>query len=160
MSAEQSSFQDRIDRIKKNAEETASKAPRPRTESVWQRLGYPASFVGAFFLGAFTVFLTRYIQYHTMGVPEGGQLDTQEIISIILASSAGFFVSFFLKDRQKEFASSVTMGVLLTTFTYHNLVWKYPEVFEQVYGEDWVEFVEKLTEPSSLYLFGYVVKLS
>ncbi|WP_170764850.1 hypothetical protein [Ruegeria lacuscaerulensis] len=159
MGTEQSSFQDRIERIRKNAEETSSKAPPPRTDSIWQRLGYPASFVGAFVLGVFAVFLTRYIQYHTVGVPEGGQLDAQEIINIGLASGAGFFVSFFLRDRQKEFASSVTMGVLVTTFTYHNLVWKYPDFFEVVYGEDWVEFVEKLTEPSSLYLFGNIVKL-
>ncbi len=159
MGTEQSSFQDRVERIKKNAQETASNTPPPKTESVWQRLGYPASFIGAFFLGVIAVFLTRFIQYHMVGVPGSGQLDAQEIINIGLASSAGFFVSFFLKDRQKEFASCVTAGVLFTTFTYHNLVWEYPEVFEQVYGEDWVEFIEKLTEPSSLYLFGNSVKL-
>lgn len=160
MAAEQSSFQDRIERIEKKAKETARKSPPPRVESIWQRLGYPASFVGAFFLGVFAAFLIRYIQYHLVGVPGSGQLGVQEIIGIGLASCAGFFVSFFLKDRQKEFASCVTAGVLLTTFTYHNLVWEYPDVFERIYGKDWVEFVEKLTEPSSLYVFGNVIKLS
>lgn len=160
MSQEQKSFQDRIAGINQRVEQAAEKAPPPRTESIWQRLAYPGAFVGAFLLGVFAVFLTRYIQSQMMGVPEGGQPGIQDIIGVAMASMAGFVISLFLKDKQKEFASASTFGVLLTTFTYHNLVWKYPEAFERIYGPDWVEFVQGITEPSSLYMFGNVILLS
>ncbi len=71
MSSEQKSFQDRVSQLKQRAEEAAKNAPPPRTESFWQRLGYPASFVGAFFLGVFAVFLTRYIQIQMVGMASG-----------------------------------------------------------------------------------------
>ena len=160
MSTEQKSFQDRVARINQRAEEAASKAPPPRTDSIWKRLGYPASFLGAFLLGVLVVFLTRYIQLQMAGVPDPRQINTQDFVGIGLASMAGIVISLFLKDKQKEFASASTVGVLLTTFTFHNLVWKYPEFFERIYSEDWVEFIQKLTEPSSLYVFGIVIGLS
>ncbi|MGI9370360.1 MAG: hypothetical protein ACR2O2_16135 [Ruegeria sp.] len=142
------------------AEEAANNRPPPRTESLWQRLSYPVSFVGVFFLGVFAVFLTRYIQSQLVGVPDSGEASFQEIIGLGCASAAASIISLFLKDRQKEFASVSTIGVFLTTFTYHNLVWEYPDAFEQVYGPDWVEFTQERTEPSSLFLFGNVIKLT
>ncbi len=160
MSSEQKSFQDRVSQLKQRAEEAAKNAPPPRTESFWQRLGYPASFVGAFFLGVFAVFLTRYIQSQMVGIPESGNVGFQEYIGMAFASGAAFVISLFLKDKQKEFASVSTVGVFLTTFTYHNLVWEYPDTFELIYGPDWVEFTQEQTEPSSLYMFGNVIKLT
>ncbi|CUK05741.1 hypothetical protein RUE5091_02759 [Ruegeria denitrificans] len=66
----------------------------------------------------------------------------------------------FFKGKQKEFASACTLGVLLTTFTYHNAIWAYPDSFERIYGPDWVEFVQGITKPSSIYLFGNSIEFS
>ncbi|RBW63448.1 hypothetical protein [Ruegeria sp. A3M17] len=160
MSTEQKSFEDRIAQINKRTKETASKNPKPKTDNVWKRLAYPAAFVGAFMLGSMVVFLTRFIQFQMVGVPEVGKVNTQDFIGIAMASLAGMVISMFLRDKQKEFASASTVGVLLTTFTFHNLVWAYPTHFEQMYSEDWVEFMQKITEPSSLYVFGITIGLS
>lgn len=160
MQKEQKSFQDRVTSINQRAEVAASKAPPARTDSIWVRLSYPGSFIGAFFLGAIAVFLTRYFQSQLVSVPADGQPGAQDIVGIGLASMAGLFVSMLFKGKQKEFASACTLGVLLTTFTYHNAVWAYPEPFEQVYGQDWVEFVQSITKPSSIYFFGNTIELS
>ncbi|WP_170560926.1 hypothetical protein [Ruegeria atlantica] len=160
MSTEHKSFEDRIAQINKRTEETASQRPKPKTESVWKRLAYPGAFVGAFALGSVVVFLTRFIQFQMVGVPEAGNVNAQDFIGIAMASLAGMVISMFLRDKQKEFASASTVGVLLTTFTFHNLVWAYPVHFEQMYSEDWVEFMQKITEPSSLYVFGITIGLS
>ncbi len=95
-----------------------------------------------------------------VGVPQPGQANVQDAIGLCLASLAGIVISTFLREWQKEIASASTLGVFLTTFTYHNLVWQFPEVFEQVYGPDWVEFIQDLTEPSSLFMFVNTIKLS
>ncbi|WP_420587038.1 hypothetical protein [Ruegeria sp.] len=160
MNSDQNSFQDRVARIQSRADEAAQNAPRLKKESIWRRLGYPLAFFGAFALGVIAVFITRYIQVQMVGVPGAGEFGVQEIIGVVMASAAGFVISLFLKDRQKEFATACTVGVMATTFSYHNLVWAYPGSFEVIYGEDWVEFVQKITEPSSLYLFGNSIVFS
>ena len=160
VSTEQKSFQDRVAQISERAEHAASIAPRPRTDSIWKRLAYPGAFVGAFFLGMIVVFLTRYIQFLTVGVPEPGNVNAQDFIGIVLASMAGIVISMFLRGKQKEFASASTCGVLFTTFTFHNLVWEYPSLFERIFNEDWVEFMQRITDPSSLYVFGMTIALN
>ncbi|NOD65262.1 MULTISPECIES: hypothetical protein [unclassified Ruegeria] len=157
MSTENNSFEDRVARIKQRSDEDARNAPRPRTESIWQRLAYPGAFLGAFLLGICAVFLTRYIQYQSVGIPVQRQVDTQDFVSLGLAGGACIMVMLFLKGKLREFAGALTVGALLTTVTFHNLVWKYPAFFEQTYGKDWVDFVKDTTEPSSLNLFGTIV---
>lgn len=157
MGTENNSFEDRVARIKQRSDANARNAPPPRTASIWQRLAYPGAFVGAFLLGICAVFLTRYIQYQSVGIPVQRQVDTQDFVSLGLAGGACIMVMLFLKGKLREFAGALTVGALLTTFTFHNLVWKYPTFFEQTYGEDWVDFVKDTTEPSSLNLFGTIV---
>ncbi|WP_170426599.1 hypothetical protein [Ruegeria arenilitoris] len=160
MNTEQKSFQDRVAQINQRAEQAASIAPGPRTETIWQRLAYPGAFIAAFTVGVTVVFLTRYIQFLSVGVPEPGQVNAQDFVGIVLASMAGIVISKFLREKQKEFAGACTAGVLFATFTFHNLVWKYPAQFERLFNEDWVEFMQRLTEPSSLYIFGLTIGLT
>ncbi len=157
MDTKSNSFEDRVARIKKRSEENTRKSSLPRTESIWQRLGYPAAFLGAFLLGVFTVFLSRLIQYQSVGIPVPGKVGTQDFVSLGLAGGACIMVMLFLKGKLREFAGALTVGALVTTFSFHNFVWKYPVFFELVYGEDWVEFVKDTTEPSSLNLFGTIL---
>lgn len=157
MDIKNNSFEDRVARIKQRSEENTSKSPPPDTESVWQRLGYPAAFLGAFSLGILAVFLSRFIQYQSVGIPVPGQVGTQDFVSLGLAGGACIMVMLFLKGKLREFAGALTVGALVTTFTFHNLVWQYPVFFERAYGEDWVEFVKDTTEPSSLNLFGTIL---
>ncbi|WP_298853854.1 hypothetical protein [uncultured Ruegeria sp.] len=157
MGTENNSFEDRVARIKQRSQENASKVPPSRSDSIWQRLGYPTAFLGAFLLGVMAVFLTRFIQYQSVGIPVHSQVDTQDFVSLGLAGGACIMVMMFLKGKLREFAGALTVGALVTTFTFHNLVWKYPVVFEHIYGEDWVDFVKDTTEPSSLNLFGTIL---
>ncbi|WP_170788969.1 hypothetical protein [Ruegeria lacuscaerulensis] len=57
-------------------------------------------------------------------MPDAGDTNFPGIIGIGVASMAGFFISLFLTDKQKEFASASTAGVMTTTLTFPNLVWK------------------------------------
>lgn len=150
-------FQLRVDRIRAKAEEAAKARPRRRTDSIWRRLGYPAAFIGAFGLGIFMVFLSRYIQYVMAGVPS--QSGAQDIGSLLIACLAVFLLSKALKIRQKEIAASCTLSMFLTIMMYHNLVWEYPETFERVYGPEWVSYVQDQTVPSSIIFFGNVIEL-
>ncbi|WP_171236016.1 hypothetical protein [Ruegeria sp. HKCCA6837] len=159
MGTEHNSFEDRVARIRQRSDENAGNAPRPRAESFWRRLAYPGAFVGAFLLGIFAVFLTRYIQYQSVGIPVLRQVDTQDFVSLGLAGGACIMVMLFLKGKLREFASALAVGALLTTFTFHNLVWNYPVFFEQTCGEDSVDFVKDTTEPSSLNFFGTILPL-
>ena len=152
-------FQARLAKINDHAQDVAEKAPRQKKDSIWRRLAYPGAFIGAFLLGVMTVFLSRFVQYHMVGIPgEVGQ-GNQDIIGLVFAGMIVLTLSAVLKAKQKEFATASTVGVLIAVFTYHNLVWAAPDLFVIAYGLDWVEALMKQTEPSSLYIFGTTLSL-
>ena len=154
---QKSAFQSRVERINARAEEASKGTSRRSGDTIWHRLSYPISFIGAFLLGVGAVFLSRYIQFQMIGVPGDPKAGSQDLISIVLAMAAIFLISFLLNGRQKEFARTSALAMMATTFTFHNAVWAYPDSFEQVYGPDWVEMVKKQTEPSSIRLFSIVI---
>lgn len=160
MEEQKSGFQARVERINARAEETSKRRPqRVRGPSLLRRLAYPMGLVGAFLLGIGAIFLSRYVQLQMVGIPGDTKGNTQDIVGLALAGGAVFLISNMLKGGQKEFASASTLAMLLTTFTYHNAVWAYPETFEQVYGRDWVKAVQDKTPASSIRFFNNVIEL-
>lgn len=153
MQDDQNTFQDRVARINARAEETKSKKPAKRGDGFLRRLAYPLGFVAAFALGIFAVFLSRYVQLQLVGLPGEAKGSAGDIVAFAIAFGSVFLISFLVKGNQKEFASASAFAMLLTTFTFHNAVWAYPDTFETVYGPDWVEFIQRITEPNSLQVF-------
>jgi hypothetical protein len=104
------------------------------------------------------VFLSRFVQYRLVGLPGQAQGSSQDIIGFAIAFGAVFLISFLVKGNGKEFASASAFAMLMTTFTFHNAVWAYPDLFENVYGPDWVEFIQDNTEPKSIQLFTVAIE--
>ena len=152
-------FQSRLAKIDVQAQKQAAKAPKRKKDSFLRRLAYPGAFVGAFFLGGLTVFVSRYAQYHLVGIPGAAGQGNQDIISLIFAGMIILTMSVILKAKAKEVATASTIGVLIGVFIYHNLVWEFPDFFATVYGPDWVDALMKQTEPSSLFVFGTTLTL-
>ncbi len=152
-------FQTRLAKIDAHTQDMAAKTPKRKKDGILRRLSYPGAFVGAFFLGALTVFVSRYAQYHLVGIPGAAGQGNQDIISLVFAGMIILTMSAILKAKAKEVATASTVGVLIGVFTYHNLVWEFPDFFAAVYGQDWVDALMKLTEPSSLFIFGTTLSL-
>lgn len=153
MEEQKSNFQDRLARINAKAQDTSEQNPKKTGESLWARLAYPLGFVGAFALGIGAVFVSRFVQYRLVGLPGQGQGGAPDLIGFAIAFGAVFLISFLVKGGGKEFASASAFAMLMTTFTFHNAVWAYPDVFETMYGPDWVDFIQDITEPKSIQLF-------
>lgn len=150
-------FQDRVSRLSDKGKAQAEARKKTRKKSVvLERLAFPLSILVAFALGYFTAFLSRYVMYHMVGLPEPGKVD---IASLVFAAAIILTMSAILKSKQKECATASSFGLLAAVFTLHNFVWEYPDLFERVYGADWVKSVQQQTEPSSLFVFGRVIEL-
>ena len=159
MEEQKSDFQDRVARINAKVQESSKQKPKTQGDSLLRRLAYPAGFIGAFAVGVGALFLSRYVQYRLVGLPGQAQGNAQDFIGFGIAFGAVFLISFLLKGNGKEFASASALGMMFTTFTFHNAVWANPDWFENVYGPDWVEFIQKHTEPKSIQLFTLTIEL-
>ncbi len=152
------SFQDRVERINTRAQEAKKHAPKRKGDTIWTRLAYPAAFIGAFALGVGAFFFSRFLQLKLAGLPGEAKGSGQDFIGLALAGGVVFLISFLLKNNQKEFATMSAFAMIVTTFTFHNAVWAYPDAFEVVYGPEWVEFVQQQTEPRSLQVFHIAIE--
>lgn len=159
MEEQKSEFQARVERINARVQEHSSQKPKVRGDSLLRRLMYPLGFIAAFALGIGAVFLSRFVQYRLVGLPGQAQGSASDIIGFVIAGGAVFLISFLVKGNGKEFASVSAVAMLMTTFTFHNAVWAYPGWFENVYGPEWVDFIQDITEPSSIQLFTMAIKL-
>ncbi|WP_299684670.1 hypothetical protein [uncultured Tateyamaria sp.] len=145
------------------AELQTQKAQAARgTRPEWvTNLGYPASIVGACFLGLLAVVLARYCMFHINGAPDpGADADLTMIIDGALAFGIAFVLrmAFYMSDKVHLAAKTVGIWIALTCM--HNLVHDYPDLWAAAFSEDWVERTTEMTEPRSFYFRGYSFEFS
>lgn len=164
MSDQQANFQARLDRMgMEDRPPPPSSAPRKSIatravdDTFLGRLWYPLSYVAAFGLGYTMVLLMRYVRWNGLGM-QGNiavQADLTIFLDVVMASAAGFVISFFVKMKTKEHAAAQTFGVFGALVSAHNLVWWFPGLFAALYTSEWVEATLRMTVANSFHFRGF-----
>ncbi len=166
--SQKQAFQERLARLghapdRPAAVMQAAPAPRQRpSEPVklndWrENIKYPLSFVGAFLIGMVSVFIARFVRFHTTG---GGLTDELggELFLILdgaMALAIGFALRMAFNIHGKEHVMAKTAGILALGTTMHNLVHMQPELWAAMFSPEWVEEVTYFTDPNTIIFRGY-----
>lgn len=162
MSGGQQAFHERLEKLgmAQDVVRDVAKPQRPVKKGVWsENLAYPLSFVGAFLVGLFSVFISRYV---TSQINDGAadDLDLTLIMDAVVAFGIVFVLRTALHMTSKEHIACKTAGIWVSLTMMHNLVHAYPAPFTAVYTKAWVEQITSVTEPKSFFFRGYTFPFS
>ena len=168
-------FQDRINRVQERRAPIEASRPQVDLLPDWkENIRYPASLIGAAFLGMFAVFFARFARFHLMGGTLSGEApDLTMIIDAGLAVLAalvifgaigmtlresdraerhGFFSIASLGGNPVKLA--IVVGVAIMIGTMHNMVHSAPKAFSVVFSPEWAADVVEFSAPGSIYYRG------
>lgn len=184
--AQQQAFQDRINRIREKQgqpplpnqvqrqaqlkAEADAAIPQPKARpksqvspvpSIWENIGYPASIVGAFLLGAVAVLASNYAMFHLFN---GNPITEDPLILMVgngaLAAGISFVFKSAMKFEGKEFNFANTAGIIAMVTTIHNLFHFFPGIMAGLYSTEHVLMMLDWTVPYSISYGGDFFVLS
>jgi hypothetical protein len=157
-------FQDRLSRIRDGAAQRfdpTTGLPRQRLslmDRLWRVIchtAFAASFVLAPILGAAGLILARYVRDHHYGLPLPGFDPTMDTL-INLGAGWIFGVMWVSVFNMRRWGHMLMMsiGVLIMTASFHNLVHLTPRPFVTAFSADWVASMQARTVPGTLLWRG------
>jgi len=173
MTAPQISFQDRIRNIKnpKNSfyldPETGTFIPKRVSkhqikQACVKEIKKPgiAGITGSLILGALCLMAARYLRWTELGLSDGSsEADVLLMIDAGIAGIAVFVLGGLLRHKTARHMAAQAVGIGIMLVTMHNLIWAFPDEFAGIYSRDYVNQVQAITEPQSLYLRGETITL-
>ncbi len=171
MSDQLSGFHTRIKRIKdpKNTYyvdgETGTFIPKrvnkQQIKQAVKKRQEKATFGGAvlaMLLGALALMVARYVRWNYLAIDEGSTAaDTLMMMDFGMAAIAIFLLGGVIGQKSLTHMVAQVAGIAVMLVTMHNLIWLLPEEFAQVYGQDYVNQVQAVTAPQSIYLRGETI---
>ena len=171
MSHQQAYFQSRIKRIKdpknlsyrdpelginipkrlsKKVIKVAQKDLRPRVSRM--------QLFCSLLLGIFCVVAARYLRFHIVGI-EDLQANAQVLMAmdIGIAAILAFVVGAVLRHTKGSHMLFQVAGIAVMLVGMHNLVWLMPEEAALLFSDNYVQQVQALTTPQSIYFNGETI---
>lgn len=167
MKSQLGSFKDRISRIQKPSNqsyrdpETGMMIPKRMSKKIIKagatgpRKASRIEVMMSVMIGVFCVMGARYVRFQLAHIPDAGTAaETITVMDLGIAAVLAFILGAMLKHATLRHMVAQTAGIAVMIVAMHNLVWLFPSEFAQVYSQDYVEQVQALTSPQSLYLNG------
>ncbi|MGX9353973.1 hypothetical protein ACS3SW_02065 [Roseobacteraceae bacterium S113] len=154
------SFHDRLDRITEIHEVRAAEAPQIERYFRVSNLFYPLSFVFALFGGVAFALLSRYLQFHVMGVGSTTQstglllVGDSVVVLLVLVS-----LRLALSGMSKTHMMFLGAGAYVTTTLFHNLPHWYPFMMSEILSQSWVDTMRASTTADTLLVFGLYIPM-
>lgn len=116
---------------------------------------YPMSIIGAFLVGVFAVFLTRFIRFHMMGGELTGEnADLWMIVDGVIAVGIVIALRSVFRFGGKALETAKTVGIIAMILTMHNFVHIVPGFFGAVFSPEWAQQIIDTTKPKSFLFRG------
>lgn len=106
----------------------------------------------ALILGAVCLMGARLARFTVLDMPEIN--DTTLMIELALAAIIAFTVGGVIRQGHLRHMLAQVAGAAVMAVAMHNLVWMFPEEFEMVYPQSYVDQVRSQTRPNSLFVRG------
>lgn len=122
--------------------------------SMWERMLYPMTFVGAFLLGYAIVVFTRWMR-------SGIHFEAQDPnVALATEAAAGIVVGFVIRQlfsiKNPVYVPANALGTTAAIISFHNFFWWFPEQAEMVFTPEYTQSIRATTEPNSLIFMGAV----
>lgn len=116
---------------------------------------YPMSIIGAFLVGAFAVFVTRFVRFHMMGGELTGEnADLWMVVDGVIAVGIVIALRSVFRFGGKALETAKTVGIVAMILTMHNFVHIVPGFFGAVFSPAWTEQIIDTTKPKSFLFRG------
>jgi hypothetical protein len=159
----QSNFQDRIQRISKEKEQSKATASAANRTSKARRFlinaKYPASICVAAFTGLAAVFLVRYLRFQLMGAGDASSGILVFLLDAILSIAGCVAIKELFRMHSPEFKTAQVVGIFIMVISMHNLAFWAPNFMSSAFSRDWVVAQEDYAMPNSIYLGGFYFPL-
>jgi hypothetical protein len=169
--ARKTQFQDRLNRIAAGGPNTmgqvyigppdtngSSKGKKGGSSSGRDTLDnilYPMSIIGAFMVGVFAVFATRFIRFTMMGGELTGEnADLWMVVDGVLAIGIVISLRSVFRFGGKALETAKTVGIVAMILTMHNFVHIVPGFFGSVFSPEWTTQIIETTKPNSFLFRG------
>lgn len=169
--AQKAQFQNRLNRIAAGGPntmgqvyvgpaETSSSTKNGKGKSkagpdVLDNVLYPMSIIGAFMVGVFAVFATRFIRFHMLGGELTGEnADLWMILDSVIAIGIVISLRSVFRFGGKALETAKTVGIVAMILMMHNFVHIAPGFFGSVFSPEWTSEVIATTKPKSFLFRG------
>ena len=116
---------------------------------------YPMAITGAFLIGVFAVFVTRYARFQlTGGTLTGENADIWMMVDLALAVAIVISLRSIFRSGGKMLSIAKSAGVVVMLLTMHNLVHLAPGPFSKIFSPVWADQVIAGTKPNSILISG------
>lgn len=114
--------------------------------------------LSSLFLGVACVMAARYLRFHIVGI-EDLQANAQVLMAIDIGIAAilAFVVGAVIKHTKLPHMAFQVAGIGMMLVSMHNLVWLLPEETALIYSDAYVQQVQSLTTPQSIYFNGATI---
>jgi hypothetical protein len=117
--------------------------------------GYAMSFPLSMAIGFLCHVLERYTDFVMNGMAEPDMgIDMLMVKTAVLGFALTVVVTHLLGLRERGLLVPKLLGVAGGMLFFHNLVHRWPEVFDQLFSPIWVARITSMTEPHSIYWRG------
>lgn len=114
----------------------------------------------ALIVGVACLAVARYGRFNLAGIVEDGT--SSHIVMLMdfgLAAVIAFIIGGLIKQKSMRHMIAQTTGIAVMAVAMHNLVWMYPAEFAQVYSQAYVDEVQGITIPNSIFIGGETIEI-
>ena len=103
----------------------------------------------------------RWVRFSYLSIEETrATADRLLLMDFGIAAIAIFVIGGMIGQKTLSHMAAQVCGIGVMMVLMHNLIWMLPAEFAQVYGQGYVEQVQSLTAPQSLYVGGEVFAIT